>query len=77
MKPDRIVAARGYISRALWERLRHRGIDLIVPPRRNPRNHYVDGRKLRRYRRRWIVERTNAWLLSFRRDDSPSDTVTS
>src|SRR6266853_1335141 len=26
-----------------------------------------DGRALRRYRRRWIVERTNAWLGNFRR----------
>ncbi len=27
----------------------------------------LDGRKLRRYKRRWIVERTNAWLGQFRR----------
>jgi transposase len=26
-----------------------------------------DGRKLRRYRRRWNVERTFAWLGNFRR----------
>ncbi|MGI5904633.1 MAG: IS5/IS1182 family transposase, partial [Thermoguttaceae bacterium] len=26
-----------------------------------------DGRKLRRYRRRWKIERTNAWLQNFRR----------
>jgi transposase len=29
--------------------------------------HHVDGRKQRCYRRRWKIERTNAWLLSFRR----------
>jgi len=28
---------------------------------------HEDGRKLRRYKRRWIVERTNAWLGQFRR----------
>jgi transposase len=67
MKPQRIVADRGYVSRPLWERLRRRGIDLIVPPRRSQHTHYVDGRKLRRYRRRWKIERTNAWLLNFRR----------
>jgi len=67
MKPDRIIADRGYVSRPLWERLRRRGIDLIVPPKRNQRDRYQDGRKLRRYRRRWIIERTNAWLLNFRR----------
>ena len=26
-----------------------------------------DGRRLRRYRRRWIVERTIGWLGNFRR----------
>jgi hypothetical protein len=28
---------------------------------------YEDGRKLRRYKRRWIMERTHAWLGQFRR----------
>ena len=67
LKPDRLIADRGYVRRPLWERLRRRGIDLIVPPRRNQRDRYQDGRKLRRYRRRWIAERTNAWLLNVRR----------
>ena len=67
MKPQRIIADRGYDSRPLWERLRRRGIDLIVPHRRNRRDCFQDGRKLRRYRRRWLIERTNAWLLNFRR----------
>lgn len=66
-KPIRIIADRGYDSRKLWERLKHRGIDLIVPHRKNHKHRYQDGRKLRRYRRRWIIERTNAWLLNFRR----------
>lgn len=68
MKPERIVADRGYDSRALWERLRRRGIDLIVPHlKTRKRRCWQDGRKLRRYRHRWIVERTIAWLLDFRR----------
>ena len=67
MKPERIVADRGYDSRALWERLRRRGIDLIVPHLRTRRRRWQDGRKLRRYRHRWIIERTNAWLQNFRR----------
>jgi len=66
-KPERLVADRGYDSRALWARLKRRGIDLIVPHRRNRRYQWQDGRKLRRYRHRWIVERTIAWLLDFRR----------
>jgi transposase len=67
-KPERIVADRGYDSDPLRDRFACRGIDLIVPYRENnKRRRYEDGRKLRRYRRRWIVERTNAWLGQFRR----------
>ena len=33
----------------------------------NKQRRYEDKRKLRRYKRRWIVERTNAWLGQFRR----------
>lgn len=66
-KPDRIIADRAYDSRKLWERMKNKGIDFIAPHLRNRKNRYQDGRKLRRYRRRWIVERTFAWLFNFRR----------
>jgi transposase len=67
-KPERIIADRGYDSDPLRERFKKRGIDLIVPYRKNNKlRRYEDGRKLRRYKRRWIVERTNAWLGQFRR----------
>ncbi len=67
-KPERVIADRGYDSDPLRERLRRRGIELIVPYRENNKHRrYEDGRKLRRYKRRWIVERTNAWLGQFRR----------
>jgi transposase len=67
-KPERVIADRAYDSDPLRERLRKRRIDLIVPYRDNNRQRrYEDGRKLRRYKRRWIVERTNAWLGQFRR----------
>ena len=66
-RPKRIIADKAYDSRALWELMRHLGIDLIVPHRRGRKRCYQDGRKLRRYRRRWIVERTIAWLFNFRR----------
>jgi len=65
--PTRIIADRGYDSRQLWWRLKRRGIQLIAPHQSNRTHRYQDGRPLRRYRRRWIIERTNAWLLSFRR----------
>ncbi len=67
-KPPRIIADRGYDSDALRARLAARGITLIVPYRENRTvRPYEDGRHLRRYRHRWIVERTFAWLGSFRR----------
>src|SRR5450759_1364267 len=67
-KPERVIADRGYDSDPLRARLRRRGIELIVPYRENNQHRrYEDGRKLRRYKRRWIVERTNAWLGQFRR----------
>ncbi len=67
-KPERIIADRAYDSDPLRERLKKRGIDLIVPYRKNSKKRkHEDGRKLRRYERRWIIERTNAWLGQFRR----------
>jgi transposase len=67
-KPERIIADRGYDSDPLRSRLQKRGIELIAPYRKNNQERrYEDGRKLRRYKRRWIVERTNAWLGQFRR----------
>jgi transposase len=67
-KPKRVIADRAYDSDPLRERLKKRGIELIAPYRKNNKQRrYEDGRKLRRYKRRWIVERTNAWLGQFRR----------
>jgi len=67
-KPQRVIADRAYDSDPLRERLKKRGIDLIVPYRNNSKHRrYEDGRKLRRYKRRWIIERTNASLGQFRR----------
>jgi transposase len=67
-KPARVIADRAYDSDPLRERLAARGIELVAPHRGNrskPRTQ--DGRALRRYRRRWKVERTLAWLGNFRR----------
>jgi len=46
-----------------------RGLQLIAPKRRgrNPSNRKQDGRRLRRAKRRWKVERLFAWLQNFRR----------
>lgn len=67
-KPARVIADRAYDSDPLRQRLAARGIELVAPHRGNrskPRTQ--DGRALRRYRRRWKVERTLAWLGNFRR----------
>jgi transposase len=67
-KPMRVIADKAYDSDPLRQRLRQRGIELICPHKKNRvRPATQDGRALRRYRRRWIVERTNAWLGNFRR----------
>jgi len=67
-KPQRIIADKGYDSDPLRKRLKDRGIDLICPYRsNNQKRKYHDGRKLRRYKRRWTVERTFAWLGNNRR----------
>lgn len=63
-----MIADKAYDSDPLRGRLAQRGIDLIVPHRDGRvKPPTQDGRKLRRYRRRWIVERTFAWLGNFRR----------
>jgi transposase len=63
-----VIADRGYDSDPLRERLKRRGTELIAPYRSNNRHRrFEDKRKLRRYRKRWKIERTNAWLQNFRR----------
>lgn len=65
--PQRLVADRGYDSNRYRRFLVAHGIDPIIPARGNNRRAtHQDGRKLRRYRHRWIVERTFAWLGWFR-----------
>lgn len=66
--PTHLIADRAYDSDPLRERLAGRGITLTSPYRRNNlRRRYEDGRRLRAYRHRWIVERTIAWFGAFRR----------
>ena len=67
-KIKRLIYDRAADYTSLRVRLKEeRGIDLICPHRKNCKQKMQDGRKLARYKRRWIVERTNAWLLNFRR----------
>jgi transposase len=67
-KPKRLIADRGYDSNKVRALLVKRAIEPIIPARRNNRvATHQDGRKLRRYKCRWIIERTNSWLQTFRR----------
>ena len=66
--PDRLIGDKAYDSDALDKRLKEeRGIEVIVPHRARRRKPTQDGRPLRRYKRRWKVERLFAWLQNFRR----------
>jgi IS5 family transposase len=62
-----VVADKGHDSDPVRDQLQAEGFEPIIPHRRNrvkpSRN---DGRRLRRYRHRWLVERTNAWLHCYR-----------
>ena len=65
---ERLIGDKAYDSDGLDERLwEKRGIELISPNRRNRKVRTQDGRPLRRYKRRWKMERLFAWLQNFRR----------
>lgn len=67
-KPRRLIYDLAADSDPLRARLARRGIELICPHRRNRvKRRTQDGRPLRRYRRRWKVERSISWLQNFRR----------
>jgi transposase len=63
-----VVADRGFDSDDLRDDLAEWGLRLLAPHRKNrQRSSRNDGRRMRRYKRRYIVERTFGWLHSFRR----------
>jgi len=65
--PQRLIGDKAFDSDALRADLAEDGIQLITRQRRNRRVKTQDGRSLRRYRRRWKIERLFAWLQNFRR----------
>ena len=66
--PARLIGDKAYDSDRLDRDLADRyGIEMIAPHRGRRREPTQDGRPLRRYRRRWRVERLFAWLHHFRR----------
>ena len=66
--PARLIGDKAYDSDPLDAELAQAGIELIAPHRANRKKPATqDGRPLRRYRRRWKIERLFAWLHNFRR----------
>ena len=66
--PKRIIGDKAYDSDPLDRELEALGIEMIAPHRSNrKRPKTQDGRPLRRYRKRWKIERLFAWLQNFRR----------
>jgi transposase len=67
-KPENLIGDRAYDSDQLDEELKEDGVEMIAPQRSNrKRRKTQDGRRLRRYERRWLVERFFAWLQWHRR----------
>jgi transposase len=67
--PERLIGDKAYDSDKLDTALADQGVEMISPHRSNrlPENITQDGRPLRRYKRRWTVERTISWLQNYRR----------
>ena len=66
--PQRLIGDKAYDSDPLDAILAEQNVEMIAPHRRGrTKPKTQDGRVLRRYRRRWKVERLFAWLQNFRR----------
>jgi transposase len=67
--PEKVIGDRAYDCDKLDRKLaEERGVDLIAPHKGNRKKDVTqDGRSLRRFKKRWKVERLFAWLQNFRR----------
>ena len=66
--PERLIGDKAYDSDGLDRQIMEEfGTEMISPHRRGRKVSTQDGRPLRRYVRRWKVERMFAWLFNFRR----------
>ena len=62
-KPENLIGDRAYDSDPLDHALRQDGIEMIAPHRSNrTKPPTQDRRRLRRFLRRWLVERFFAWI---------------
>lgn len=67
--PKWLIGDKAYDSDCLDKELAKQAIEMIAPHKKNrrPEAKTQDGRALRRYRKRWVVERFFAWLQNYRR----------
>ncbi len=66
--PQRIIGDKAYDSDELDKKLRRRKVKMIAPHRGGRKRPATqDGRELRRYKRRWKIERLFSWIGNFRR----------
>jgi transposase len=65
--PERLIGDKAYDSDRLDQELMDNYGTEMIPPNRADRTQPHDGRALRRYVRRWKIERLFAWLFNFRR----------
>ena len=66
--PERLIGDKAYDSDGLDKKLMENyGTEMIAPNKVNRRVKTQDGRPLRRFARRWKIERLFAWLFNFRR----------
>ena len=69
LRPLRLIGDKAFDSDGLDKRLLSQGVKLISPHRagRLWANYTQDARELRRYKRRWKIQRLFAWLHNSRR----------
>jgi transposase len=67
-KPKKLVGDKLFDSDPLDDELKRQGVDLIAPHKANRvKPPTQDKTELKRYKRRWKIERLFAWLFNFRR----------
>jgi len=64
--PERLIGDKAYERDPVEEKPAELGIEMMARNRAKRREMTQDGRPLRRYGRRWKVERLMAWLHNFR-----------
>jgi transposase len=65
--PKRLIGDKAYDSDPLDTEFARLGVEMIAPHHPRRRRKTQDGRPLRRYRRRWKIERLFAWIFRCRR----------